>query len=731
MKLRISLILLLICSCLFAQETPPPGQGPQEEMIPEEAQLQNWNKAFTDAEAVFNSENQSQSIPLFQDLVGKITAEKMKRPLTEPERVLLLKSLDYLGQGFFLEGEQEEAKGVFLKLIEIDPNYKMNDQLVSSKIIDFMQGIKSENMGTLSVTSIPTGATILIDGVNVGVTDIATLYSLKGSHEIEINRAGYFPQKQTVTVTPGKTEKIGFKLERSSSVAYFVTYPKGVEVRIAGKSLGFTSGEATDSGKSAATERNLPATDFSGEFAIPELQPGEYEVEFVKPCWETPNRKVKIEVNDDYHFTPIIMEPAKATLSITADDNQANIFIDKDYKGIVPKQSLEVCPGKHVIKLKGPFGKFEQTVDLKKGQALNISAKLNPSIAFLGIVSFSAMSKAQVERFRQETVKQLDGLKTLNFQDASKSADRSAIDEAVQEIAISLEEAVPDSSRQEKIQQLCSKVESDLLLFGVIPEKSEERTLDYYLVSNWSSMPDVRRIQTTEEAQWKEFRSELEFEQPLFEKRLGINSIDTAITPGPVIAKLSLKTYQDTQPLLIGDIVTAIQDRPIKTTEELLATARELQNENNLKITVLRSGTQNIVPVQLMISAMEIDYTNPRILFNRQLASFKKTAGLDRTSAQEKNVAALSIALTYFHFKEYDRSLEQLQQVQLDRAVGIGPGTVKYRMALAYRALGKVDEAKQSLTDALRSAQNTLGSDDGVSLAVEAERLQKALNAGS
>jgi tetratricopeptide (TPR) repeat protein len=156
-----------------------------------------------------------------------------------------------------------------------------------------------------------------------------------------------------------------------------------------------------------------------------------------------------------------------------------------------------------------------------------------------------------------------------------------------------------------------------------------------------------------------------------------------------------------------------------------------MQNENNLKITVLRSGSQSVVPVQLMISAMEIDYTNPRILFNRQLASFKKTAGLDRTSTQEKNVAALSIGLTYFHFKEYDRSLEQLQQVQLDRAIGIGPGTVKYRMALAYRALGKVDEAKQSLTDALRSAQNTLGSDDGVSLTTEAERLQKALNAGS
>ena len=65
MNYRICFFILLFCSCLFAQETPPPGQGPEEELIPEEAQLQKWNKAFSDAEAVFNSENQPQSIPMF------------------------------------------------------------------------------------------------------------------------------------------------------------------------------------------------------------------------------------------------------------------------------------------------------------------------------------------------------------------------------------------------------------------------------------------------------------------------------------------------------------------------------------------------------------------------------------------------------------------------------------------------------------------------------------------
>jgi len=728
MNYRICFFILLLCSGIFAQETPPPGQGPQEELIPEEAQLQKWNKAFSDAEALFNSENQPQSIPMFQELIANITAEKMKRPLTEPERLLLFKSLDYLGQGFFLEGQQEEAKNVFLKLIESDPNYRMNEQLVSSKIITFVEEIKSKNVGLLSISSTPTEATVEIDGIAVGKTDLASVYSLKGTHEVEVSRPGYFSQTQTVEVIPGKTQKISIKLERSSSVAYFITYPKGVEVIFREKSLGFTEGTAPERAQTAATEQSLPVTEFSAEFPISELQPGEYEVTFRKPCWETPNRRLTVTANDDYYFAPIVMQPAKATLNITADDPQANIFIDNEYKGLAPKP-LQICPGKHVVKLKGPFGKFEKQVDLKNNQTLEISAKLNPSLSFLGIVSFSAMAKAQLERFRQETIKELEDLKSLNFQDNSKSPDRAALEEAIQEIAISLEERKPDSSRQEKIQQLCSKVESDLLLFGLVPEKAEERTVEYYLLSNWSSMADVRRIQTNNPEQWAEFQAQLEYDHPLFEKRLGINSIDTAITAGPVITKLSLKTYQDSQPLLIGDVITSIQDKPVKTTAEMLAAARELQKEGSVRLTVSRAGAQSTVPVQLMASAMEIDYTDPKILFNRQMASFKKVAGLERTSGQEKHVAALNVALVYMHFKEYDRALDQLQQVELDRAVGIGAGTVKFRMAQVYRALGKLDEAKQSLTEALRAQQNTLGSDDGLPLSTEAERLQKAISA--
>ncbi|HEY7161455.1 MAG TPA: hypothetical protein VH815_09350, partial [Acidobacteriota bacterium] len=91
-------ISVFVLKFTFAQETPPPESKPEEAPIEEEAMQMQWAKAFQEAEKVFNSENQSSSIPMFEGLITQITEQKVKRGLTDPEMLLLLRSLDYLGQ---------------------------------------------------------------------------------------------------------------------------------------------------------------------------------------------------------------------------------------------------------------------------------------------------------------------------------------------------------------------------------------------------------------------------------------------------------------------------------------------------------------------------------------------------------------------------------------------------------------------------------------------------------
>lgn len=726
MKHQIQILVLLVAFALngliaYSQQE----SAPQEQPLPEEAQQQKWSESFQEAEKAFNSDNPSSCIPLFQDLSNQIMDQKSKGPLAQPELLLLLHSLDYLGQAYYNEGQVDDARNSLLKLVELNPNYSMNEDLVSPKIVDFFGQIKAQNLGAITVTSNPTGASVKMDGADVGTTELTGVYGLKGPHELEVSKPGFVPHKETVTITPGKTARVNVQLERTSSVGYFITYPKGVEVYMGGKLLGVTSGDAATRAAQTATDLNLPAPDFSAEFPIPDLAIGSYEVEFRKPCWETQRRKFTIDKNDDFPFAPIVLLPSNAYLNITADDPQAGILVDNDYIGPAPKQKLQICSGKHVVKLKGPRGKFEKQIDMKKDEVMTISAKLNPSLAFLGIVGAPDVLKQDIDSLGAETVKQLSVLQNLNFVDNSGGQDRANLDAQIAEIVEGIHTNKPDKEREAKIQELCGKVESDLLLIGFAPKERLQRTVEFMLLSNWSSMADIRRVQVFDAAQWKGFIDQLEYSEPLFAKRLGFNMIDTTIAPGPVVSQVVLKTFQDTQPITVGDVITAINGKPVKTAADVAAAVRDIKDTDQVTVAVTRLAGQTTIPLKTVNSPMEIRFDNPELLFNRQLLTFQKSTA--NANPLEKNTALLNIGLCHMHFAEYDEAFEQLRKVDLDRNLGIGMGTVQYRIAQCYRELGYMQEAKDTLADAARFQQNTIYSDDGPPLSREIERATKAL----
>jgi hypothetical protein len=732
-KNKFLLFCVSLCLCVLvvkytiAQETPPPESKPQEAPIEEEAMQMQWAKAFQEAEKTFNSENQTSSIPMFEGLITQITEQKVKRGLTDPEMLLLLRSLDYLGQANYNEGETEKSKLVFLKLMELNPNYQLNQELTSPKIIDFVKKIKDQNLGTISITTEPPGASVKLDGVPTGTSDLTGLYSLKGDHDLEISKPGFVSQQSTINVVPGKSQKFAFKLERSSSVAYFITYPKGVEISMGDKLLGTTAGTTPPQrAEQSATTMNVPLADFSDEFAVPDLQPGSYEVQFKKPCWETQLRKITIEENADYPFEPIVLTPSIAQLNITADDEKANVFIDNEYIGMAPLQKHQVCAGKHLIKIKGPRGKYETNVDVKKNQALNIDAHLNPSLTFMGLVAAPDILKTDLDKLTVEINENLSKLHNLNYVDNSQTGDRMVVQENLRKILDGIKTNMPDKDRRSAIQELCSSAESDLLLIGYVPKEKLQRNVDFYLLSNWSSMADMRSIQVFDSSDWKRFITELDYEEPLFQKRLGVYLIDTLITEGPIVAQVLLKGAGESQLLNSGDQILAIEGKAVKNSAEVQQVLLTLQKNDAVKISLQRAGSTMDVDQKLLNSPMEIQFNNPTLLFNRQLIGFKKDFNLS-VNPLEKNIAMLNIGLCHMHFAEYDLAFEQLRQVQLDRAVGIGPGTVQYRIAQCYRELGYKKESGESLQEASKFSQNTIYSDDGPSLQREIRRAQLSL----
>ena len=86
-------------------------QGPQEEMLPEEAQQQQWTKAYQDAENCFQiRESNRQHSAVSGSCIAKITEQRLKRQLSEPEQLLLYRSLDHLALAFFFDGQKRSIR---------------------------------------------------------------------------------------------------------------------------------------------------------------------------------------------------------------------------------------------------------------------------------------------------------------------------------------------------------------------------------------------------------------------------------------------------------------------------------------------------------------------------------------------------------------------------------------------------------------------------------------------
>jgi hypothetical protein len=239
-------------------------------------------------------------------------------------------------------------------------------------------------------------------------------------------------------------------------------------------------------------------------------------------------------------------------------------------------------------------------------------------------------------------------------------------------------------------------------------------------------MADTRVLKTHNTAQWDRLKAQLDYEQPLFQKRLGVRLMDTTITPGAVITEVSIKTFKDTQPLNVGDMVVAFNGKSTKTAAETLAAVNELSSGNDATLTVLRAGVETTVPLKLVESPLEVPFDDQELLFNRQMMTFKRAFSLS-TDNTERAIATLNAGLCHLHFGEYQEALDQFRLIQMDRSLGIGPGTVHYRMAQCFRELGSLTEATASLQAASRYPQNTIQSDDGPPLQREVDHLQEAL----
>lgn len=135
---------------------------------------------------------------------------------------------------------------------QLDPAmYQVETRLAGhrSRMTSFTLGIRETKTvsapapqpiyGSLSITSTPGSATVLLDGKEIGETPLLQGNILIGEHELEIVRKDYKPYKTTVTVMESQMESVNATLSDVLQ-AVISSRPAGASLSIDGKPSGTT-----------------------------------------------------------------------------------------------------------------------------------------------------------------------------------------------------------------------------------------------------------------------------------------------------------------------------------------------------------------------------------------------------------------------------------------------------------------------------------------------------------
>jgi len=210
-------------------------------------------------------------------------------------------------------------------------------------------------MGTLKISSEPSGAKVYVEGNYKGKTPII-LNLPPGTHEIEIIKEGY--KKYTTKVALNPEEKKALSVTLTPAYGFLTVYssPSNAEVYIDGNYVGDT-----------------PLENYK-------LSTGEHIIKIKKEGYQDYNKTITINPAEIMKLEVTLSEKP-GTLKISSEPSGAKVYINGDYKGETPL-TLELEPGTYTVKLtKEDYENYTLTIEVKAGETKEITAQLRKNSA--------------------------------------------------------------------------------------------------------------------------------------------------------------------------------------------------------------------------------------------------------------------------------------------------------------------------------------------------------------
>ena len=217
--------------------------------------------------------------------------------------------------------------------------------------------VAAPQYGTLSVTSEPAGARVLIDDVFVGYTPLR-YGTTSGNHIVNVELDGYDGYEATITVTGGETRDVQASLsarQRLGQVA-FESNPGGAQVYVDGQLIGATPTDTVN------------------------LAEGEHQARFVLAGFDDTTLNFTVSAGS-YQLVNGELRTQQGSLELTGNVGGAIVFIDGQRVGTIPNGTgrltfEQLSPGSHEITVTAPgFSTFVGEFEILAGQpsSLNVS----------------------------------------------------------------------------------------------------------------------------------------------------------------------------------------------------------------------------------------------------------------------------------------------------------------------------------------------------------------------
>lgn len=240
-------------------------------------------------------------------------------------------------------------------------------------------------LGRMTISSSPSGATIEVDGKQVGETPMLLPTILIGSHIVRLSKDGYGIAEQKVTVKEGETTNVEAKL----STMHYVTIDANVKsagVYIDGKFEGLTP-----------FIRSLPI--------------GEHQLKITKATGGYYDLEEEIDITPDKGRYYYELKRSMAQVSVDANRSGA-LYINGEYKGSLP-YSIYLDNGKYILKAtrKNYMGEKEIVVNgqdiktyitMKKNHVRRNSFYLEGNYLMGGLTSYGGTIGFYIKNFNLE-----------------------------------------------------------------------------------------------------------------------------------------------------------------------------------------------------------------------------------------------------------------------------------------------------------------------------------------